>query len=106
MTRKKRRTIDKRRISRDCWDLDWAFYKWLSDRLPVYLKEGGSVVDLTYYKFKDYNGEEKTQEEIIKRMIVLVNYLLSDYLAWTDEYDKAHDELMYLWTTVIRAMWW
>ena len=51
MTKKRKRHIYKKKLSEECWDLDLAFLKWLQERLPVYLKEAGQIVDLTYYKF-------------------------------------------------------
>ena len=62
MTKKKKRHIYKKKLSKECWDLDLAFLKWLQERLPVYLKEAGQIVDLTYYKFT-YNNIEYTQKD-------------------------------------------
>ena len=68
----KHKTIKKRQISRDCWDLEYTFFKWLEERLPVYLKEGGAFVDLEYHKF-EFRGKEYTQKELIERMIHLLS---------------------------------
>ena len=64
----KKKTINKKKISKECWDLDSAFLKWLKEHLIVYLKEASKVVDLNWYKFQ-YKGEELTQEQIIKKNI-------------------------------------
>ena len=105
MTRKKLSKKRKVQIYKDTWSLDCAWVKWLSERLPVYLKEGGSVVDLSFYKFKDFQGVERTEEEIVKQMIVLCNWLNSNGL-WHDDYDKKYEELCYLWSEASRALWW
>ena len=64
----KKKTINKKKISEECWDLDSAFLKWLKEHLIVYLKEASKVVDLNWHKFQ-YKGEELTQEQIIKKNI-------------------------------------
>ena len=64
----KKKTINKKKISKECWDLDSAFLKWLKEHLIVYLKEASKVVDLNWHKFQ-YKGEELTQEQIIKKNI-------------------------------------
>ena len=99
----KHNTIKKKRISRDCWDLDYAFFKWLKERLPVYLKEAGEVVDLEFHKFT-YNGEEWTQKALIERMIWLLNTLPRS--EWTEGYDEKSKEILQIWTLVFPTMWW
>ena len=64
----KKKTINKKKIRKECWDLDSAFLKWLKEHLIVYLKEASKVVDLNWHKFQ-YKGEELTQEQIIKKNI-------------------------------------
>ena len=73
----KKRTIDKRKIRKDCWDLDYAFTKWLNEHLKVYKKDAIKIVDLEYHKFT-YNDEELTQLEIIDKLIHITNFLLND----------------------------
>ena len=86
----KHNTIKKKRIRRDCWDLDYAFYQWLRERLPVYLKDAGRRIDLEYHKF-EFRGKEYTQKELIERLITITDTLLGDEdndywdLAWLSE---------------------
>lgn len=101
----KRNTIKKKKIYRDTWSLDYAWIEWLCERLPVYLKEGGKIVDLTYYKFKDYNDDERTEEEIVNRMIELCNWLRKNYFRDITSKNK-YDELCYLWGEVSQTLWW
>ena len=100
----KHNTIKKKRISRDCWDLDYAFVKWLKERLPVYLKEAGEIVDLEYHKFT-YNGEEYTQKALIEKMISLLNSL-EGYTDWDQIYHDRVNEVLDIWKLIFFAMWW
>jgi len=99
----KHKTIKKRRISRDCWNLDSAFYNWLRERLPVYLKEGGAFIDLTFYKF-NHRDKEYTQEELIKYTIHLLDVIENeDDLMRQFEEEK---EVLEIWAMIAPAMWW
>ena len=97
-----KKTIQKKKLSKECWSLDYSFYCWLKERLPVYLKEAGSVVNLDYHKF-EYNGVELTQKQVIERMIELLDI---PYDVWEEEYITAMDEVLDLWKLVFHAMWW
>ena len=70
----KRRLIlkEKKKISKECWNLDSEFFKWLEIRLKTYLKEAGKYVDLKYYKFA-VDDKELNQ--------VLNAKLFNDYLV-------------------------
>ena len=104
MTKKKKRHIYKKKLSEECWDLDLAFLKWLQERLPVYLKEAGQIVDLTYYKFT-YNNVEYTQKDLIIHMIKLVNEAI-DMDMYDEKYSVIVDEILDLWKMVFYCMWW
>ena len=104
-TRKKLSNRRKKQIYKDTWSLDYAWIEWLCERLPVYLREGGKIVDLTFYKFKDYQGVERTEEEIVKQMIDLCNWLRKNYFSDITSKDK-YDELCYLWSEASQALWW
>lgn len=94
----------KKKISKDCWNLDQAFFIWLHEHLVVYLKEAGENVDLSYYKF-DYKGKKYTQEEIIKMMINDLKDI--HYLGvWNPKYQDLSNEILDLWKLVFHAMWW
>lgn len=118
---KKRRLIlkEKKKISKECWNLDYEFFKWLDIRLKTYLKDANKVVDLLYSRF-DVNGEQLTQKDIIERMIVLL-----DEIKKIDNYEESYDiqtvenykeldklykdkikELCNLWGIVLPSMWW
>lgn len=114
----KRRLIlkEKKKISKECWNLDSEFFKWLEIRLKTYLKEAGKYVDLKYYKFA-VDDKELSQEEIIKKMLVLLEEIRKiDYQE--EPYDKCNykeanrlykekiQELCKLWGVVLPSMWW
>lgn len=99
----KHKTIKKRRISYDCWDLDYAFFKWLEERLPVYLKEGGAFVDLEYHKF-EFRGKEYTQKELIERMIHLLSIKKGEPNSMKQFEEEK--EILEIWAMVAPAMWW
>lgn len=104
MRKKRLRHIELKKMDRECWNLDISFVQWLKPRLQQYLKRGGKIVDLTFYKFT-IRGVEKTQEEWIKEMITICDYLLT-YNWFAEEYaDKMH-YLCEIWTEVMFAMWW
>lgn len=98
----KKNSIKKKKIRKDCWNLDVSFIHWLKERLPVYLKDASSVVNLNCSKIT-YKDKEYTQEEIIKRMIELINLIEDDYIFSESAYV---DELLDLWKLVFRKMWW
>lgn len=100
----KHKTILKKRLRRDCWDLDYAFYKWLRDHLPVYLKDASKFIDLEYYKFT-YKEYEYTQKELIKFLIQRLDWL-DELNEWDDDYKKVRDEIHDIWKILSPAMWW
>ena len=104
MTKKKKRHIYKKKLSKECWDLDLAFLKWLQEHLPVYLKDAEQIVDLTYYKFT-YNNIEYTQKDLIIHMIKLVNEAV-DMDMYDEKYSVIVDEILDLWKMVFYCMWW
>ena len=101
----KKKTIQKRKISKECWSLDYAFVKWLNEHLKVYKKDASKMVNLEYHRF-DYNGEELTQLEIINRLINLTDTLMLDYDMWNDDCIQKSKEMLELWAVVFPAMWW
>ena len=98
-------SIKKRKIHRDCWDLEYTFIQWLNEHCKVYLKDTSKFINLTFHKFT-YEGVEYTQEEVIKMMISLSDNLLKIDDDWSIQYYKDRDKLLDLWKLVIGAMWW
>lgn len=100
----KKKTIYKRKISKECWALDASFLDWLRERLPVYLREAGQIVNLEFHKFK-IDGEERTQKSVIEEMIKLLKEI-EDKDIWDDDYHDKANRILDLWKEVFHAMWW
>ena len=101
----KKKTINKKKISKECWCLNHTFLVWLEEHLKVYLKEASKIVDLNYHKFI-YKNEELTQEEIIRKMLLLLDQIRGKD-AWDgDEYLDKCSEILDLWKLVFHSMWW
>lgn len=105
MNKKRLRTIKNNKISKECWNLDYSFVKWLNEHLKVYKKEASKIVDLEYHTF-EYRGRKYTQLEIIDRMIFLSDELMFYYYDWGDFYKEYIEQLLDLWKIVFEAMWW
>ena len=101
----KKKTIYKRKISKECWSLDYAFVKWLNEHLKVYKKDASKMIDLEYHTF-EYKEEELTQLEIINRLISITDTLMLDYDMWNDDCVQKSKEMLELWAVVFPAMWW
>lgn len=100
---------EKKKISKDCWNLDLAFIKWLKPRLECYLKEGGKVIDLEHYAF-EYKDNIMSQKEIIERMLeILDSYNEYEPFYFHEEGKESYAlmaELLELWALVFPVMWW
>ena len=97
----------KKKISKECWNLNYSFILWLKERLPVYVEEASKVVNLEYHKF-NFRGEEYTQLQLINKMIELVNYLTEDekYFNLTQESSEKTEELLEIFKLVFTTLWW
>ena len=89
-------------IHRDCWNLDLSFLSWLEKHLKVYKKDASEIVDLSSPKI-EYKNKNYTQEEIIDRMLFLLEDLRPRY-EFDGIYLKELDELLDLWKAVFRFM--
>lgn len=94
----------------ELWNLDYIFIEWINTRFKVYKKQ--TKVDLTYHKFK-YKGKSYTQGELIDEIIrisdILVNedfYFDTIFGSVPKEDGKLYDELLDMFSLVIRCMWW
>lgn len=97
----------KRRISEDCWNLDYSFILWLNEHLVVYKKEAIKKVDLEFHKIK-YKDEEYTLLELIDIMTELTYYLIKDeeYFCWEDNTLAKINELLDLFKVSFPYLWW
>lgn len=100
--------IKKKKISRECWNLDYELIKWLNEHLKVYKEEASKIVDLKFYKFT-YNKKEYTQLQILNRLIEITNYLLDiDYFGDcnVELVNKIKNEMYDLLKEVHWQLWW
>ena len=93
-----------KKLSRECWNIDYSFIKWLNEHLKIYLEDAGKVVDLTFREY-EYGGVTYTLEDVIKRMIYLSDELKNEYYAVNKSYEYT-DELLDLFRLVFYDLWW
>ena len=84
--------ITKKKLSQECWNLDYELIKQLNEHLKKNKKEASEVVDL---EFKKYEYEKKnlkySQFGIINRLIDLTDYLLMNYYQDEEMREKIHE---------------
>ena len=100
--------IKNKKISKECWNLDYELIKWLNTHLKVYKKEASKIVDLEFYKFT-YKKKEYTQLEILDRLIEITDYLLDiDYfiIEVPELVNKNKNEMYDLLKLVHWNLWW
>lgn len=100
----KRKSIDKRRIRKQCWSLDYYFIEWLADRLPVYLKDASTMIDLSFHKFT-YKGIEYTQEELTRKLSILCNGFIHGEMDMIDD-PEMYEDIYNIWTMIGPYTWW
>lgn len=94
----------KKKLSKECWSIDYSFIKWLNKHLKVYLKEASEVIDLEWKEY-EYCGKIYTLKSAIERMIYLSDKLKKDYYVVNDVYDYT-EELLDLFKLVFNDLWW
>ena len=120
--RKKKRLVlkEKKKLTKECWSLDIAFYKWLREHLTVYLRDAGKMVDLEYHKF-EVDGAEYSQLEIIKAMLTILDSIeelgafdwavpegttMEEVQENQEDLKRMTSDLCTLWAIILPAMWW
>lgn len=97
-----------KKISKECWNLDYELIKWLNEHLKVYKEEASKIVDLEFHKFT-YKKKEYTQLEILNRLIEITDYLLDiDYfqIGVPELVNKNKNEMYDLLKLVHWNLWW
>ena len=93
--------------NRETWSLDTVFYRWLYERLKMFVEIGGQVVDFNFHKF-NFKGKEYTQLELINMMIERLEYYFKKenlFVSSEEEYEPIK-EIGEIWALVLPAMWW
>lgn len=75
----KKKTLAKRKLHRECWNLDNSFVKWLHEHLVIYLHDASRIVDLDYHTF-EHRGKTYTQKQLIEMLIRLTNEFIKSPL--------------------------
>lgn len=106
-TNSKEKKISK--ITKDTWNLDHAFLKWLKPRLKCYYQDASKIIDLEQHKFT-FRGATLTQKQIIERMNeILKKYNDRNFYYFSDDATESENyltELLELWSLVFPTMWW
>ena len=97
---------------KDCntdWNLNAEFLLWLNHWFKEYKENAGKIVDLEFHKH-NIDGEEKTQLDIINRIIELTDDVNKDIFEIDKEIyeknEKEVDEIFKLFHEVFWEMWW
>lgn len=100
----KHKTIKKRKMARECWNLDYTFIVWLNQRLPIYLRQAGRIINLDFHKFT-YNNKEYTQRELTEYLAELCNDVVHDKFDAWDDPDK-YKSIFEIWGIIAPYTWW
>ena len=106
MRHKRKNKIAKRKIQKECRNLDASFIEWLLEHLLVYRKEAGEIVVLEYHTFT-INGEIMTQKECIDTMIQLaqeIQYAQNSFDV--ESYFEKVDQLLTIFKATFHTLWW
>lgn len=125
MTKKKKKLITNKKVEKklkkDTWNLDNAFYTWLLEHLKAYLKHASIIVDLDY-RVLTVDDVSLTQREAIKHIIKQIEKIMFIKDAWLTEliakgyyvsYEEINEDFettlnnaMAWWTELLPYMWW
>ena len=106
----------KKKVSKECWNMDNAFYEWAEEHLKTYLKDASKIVDLEFQSFT-VDDVKLNQKDAVTHMIVLIEkinkirklespYDSIGYKIAQNEFDKTLEEFGKWWFKVLPAMWW
>lgn len=106
----------KKKVSKECWNMDNAFYKWAEEHLKTYLKDAGKIVDLEFQSFT-VDEVKLNQKDAIIHMINLLGeihkiieletpYDLMEPKKIEKKFNETLEEFGKWWFKVLPAMWW
>lgn len=94
----------------ELWNLDYTFIKWINTRFKAYKEQ--TIIDLTFHTF-EYKGNKYTQGELIDEIIRISDLLIDEDFYFETIFGSVHkeqsglyDELLEMFSLVIRHMWW
>lgn len=88
---------------KETWDLDKTFAELIYERLTMYKKIGGEVVNLTCHEF-DIDGVTLTLEECIE--IILTNCEMAIRSDNPDTYTEHMDKVWGFMKEIHWCLWW
>lgn len=101
----------RKKISKECWNLNYELIYWLNQHLKIYLKEASRVIALER-NIDIYNGKEYNEKQLIEKLIELTEPLIdADYFFGykTEDINDIQDRVseMYDILKVIHfRLWW
>ena len=111
----------KKRIKRECWNLDDTFYSWLLEHLKVYLKDASIIIDLDY-RILTVDDTSLTQREAIEHIIKQIEKILfikdaslngliakgyyTSYEEINEDFEITLKNAMAWWAEILPYMWW
>ncbi len=92
--------------SRETWDLRFAFYLWLYERLRMYLDRSSKIINLDYYTF-EHKGKEYTQRTLVEDILQHIRFFFSEeFNDGNLEHCNYVREIEELWMLLTPVMWW
>lgn len=93
--------------SREIWNLDYAFYCWLYERVMFKLKD---FDDNRYSSSKVlyWNGKQYSERDLLNEMAIRLRYYFKtrdEYLFLSDEDKKYIEEIGKMWCIILHSMW-
>lgn len=101
----KKSTIAKRKLHKECWDLNYSFKKWLLEHLIIYLRDASKMIELSFYDF-NWHHKSYTQEEITKLLIDKLTHSLETGNLDTPEEIQLDKDIYELWDMIRLYTWW
>lgn len=95
----------RKKINKECWNLNYSFIVWLNKRLKVYIKDASKVVDFNFHTYK-YRGAIYSQAQVLDKMLNLTNHLKETYWDVDPQSLAETRELLELFMISFNDLWW
>ena len=91
------------------WNVNYELVKWINKYFKLYKEVARKNINLTFHKF-NFEGEEKTQLEMIDIIIGLSEFLIKYQFECDhdilEELDRTKNRFFNALSEVYWAMWW
>ena len=100
----KKKKVD---IHEECWDLDFAMIKWLSEHLKVFREDASKCINMEFHKF-EYKGEIVPFGVLLDKLIDMCDKLLAlmEQIGNPNRADEVKNELFELLSLIFWCLWW